>query len=84
LNDRIENYKNNLTKYSRKTIRNQKKRNQIEIIIIIGKKNHKLDLKDKTKSYKFFDKKTENKLKLKVERPNQKTLYTQIKNQGLN
>jgi hypothetical protein len=36
LKDRIQNYKN-LTKRPRKKIRNQKKMNQIEIIIIIEK-----------------------------------------------
>jgi len=48
-----------LTKKPRKTIRNQKKRDQIEVLaIIIEKKNYKLDLKDKTESNKNFDKKT--------------------------
>jgi hypothetical protein len=62
LNNRIENYKKNLTKYLRKKIRKQKKRKQIKIIIIIGKnKNHKLDSKDKTKSHKFFDKRIKEK-----------------------
>jgi hypothetical protein len=47
-----------LTKKLRKTIRNKKKRGQFEIIIIlIEKKNHKLDLKDKIESNKNIDKK---------------------------
>jgi hypothetical protein len=50
LNDIIKNYKT-LTKGSGKTIRNQKDQIGI-IIIIIEKKNHKLDLNDKIGSHK--------------------------------
>jgi hypothetical protein len=42
LNCRIEKYNFFLTKKPRKTIRNQKKRNQIEIIIIIIEKTKKI------------------------------------------
>jgi len=46
-----------LTKRPRKIIRNQKKMDQIKIIIIIEKnKNHKLDLKDKNKIHKTLTK----------------------------
>ena len=73
-----------LTKEPRKTIRNQKKRDQIEIIEKT-KKNHKLDLKDKIESNKNFDKRTKKKKKkFKVEGRNQNILYIQIRNQGLN
>jgi hypothetical protein len=41
------------------------------------KKNHKFDLKDKIKNYKNFDKRA--KKKSKIERPNKKILYTQIR-----
>jgi hypothetical protein len=51
LKNKIENYKN-FNKKQRKTIKNQKKMDQIEVIIIIGKKNHKLDLKYKIESQK--------------------------------
>jgi hypothetical protein len=44
-----------LTKWPRKIIRNQKKRDQIEITIIIEKNNHKLDL-NQIASHKNFDK----------------------------
>jgi hypothetical protein len=44
-----------LTKKPRKKQRNQKKKDQIEIIIII-EKNHLIDLKDKIESHKKFDK----------------------------
>jgi len=59
---------------------------QIEIIIIlIEKKNHKLDLKDKIESNKNFDKRTKKKYKkFKVKGPNRNILYIQIRNQGLN
>jgi len=54
-----------LTKEPRKTTRNQKKRDQIEII---EKKNHKLDLKNKIESNKnFWQKDKEKKKKFKVE-----------------
>jgi hypothetical protein len=47
-----------LTKKAKEKKRNQKKKNQIEInIILIGKKNHKLDLKDKTENHKKLTKK---------------------------
>jgi len=56
LNDKIKNLKT-LTKKPRKIIRNQKKMDQIKIIIIIEKnKNHKLDLKDKNKIHKTLTK----------------------------
>ena len=67
-------------------IRNQKKEDQIEIIIIFIKKtkqNHKLNLKDKIKNNKNQDKMTKKK-KLKAERPNQNILHIQIRNQWLN
>ena len=51
MKNKIENYKN-FNKKQRKTIKNQKKMDQIEVIIIIGKKNHKLDLKNKIESQK--------------------------------
>jgi hypothetical protein len=44
-----------LTKEPRKKQRNQKKKDQIEIIIII-EKNHLIDLNDKIESHKNFDK----------------------------
>jgi hypothetical protein len=47
----------------RKRIRNQKKRDQIEINIIIEKKKYKLDLKDEIESHKNFDKKTRKKIR---------------------
>ena len=73
-----------MTKRPRKKIRNQNKRDQIEIIIII-KKNYKHDLKDKIESHKIFEKKARDKnKKFKVEGPNKKPLYLQIKNQELN
>jgi hypothetical protein len=47
--------------------------------------NYKLDLKDKIESYKIFDKRTKDKnKKLKVERPNRKTLSIKVKKQWLN
>jgi hypothetical protein len=49
------------------------------------KKNYKHDLKDKIKNYKIFEKKARDKnKKFKVEGPNKKLLYIQIKNQELN
>jgi hypothetical protein len=48
---------------------------QIEVIIIIGKKNHKLDLKYKIESQKKLWQKDRKKERLKVERLNKKTLY---------
>ena len=44
-----------MTKEPRKKQRNQKKKDQIEIIIII-EKNHLIDLNDKIESHKNFDK----------------------------
>jgi len=42
-------------------------------------------LKDKIKNHKFFDKMAkETNKKSKVERPNRKTSYTQIRIEGLN
>jgi hypothetical protein len=43
-----------LTKEQIKQIKNQKKNDQTEIIIIIIEKNHKIDLKDKIENYKNF------------------------------
>jgi hypothetical protein len=49
------------------------------------KKNYKHDLKDKIESHKIFEKKARDKnKKFKVEGPNKKPLYIQIKNQELN
>jgi hypothetical protein len=65
-----------LTKEPRKTTRNQKKRDQIEIIEKT-KKNHKLDLKDKIESNKNFDKKTKKKKKIQSRRKKSKHIvYT--------
>jgi len=51
-----------LIKWQRKQIKNQKKKGQIEInIIIIIEKNHKFVLKDKIKNYKNFDKRVRKK-----------------------
>ena len=47
------------------------------------KTNHKIDLKDKIESIKTLTKKKQNK-KLKVEGPNQKILYIEIRIEGLN
>jgi len=74
LKNKIENYKI-FNKEQRKTIKNQKKMDQIEVIIIIGKKNHKLDLKYKIESQKKLWQKDRKKERLKVERLNKKTLY---------
>jgi hypothetical protein len=63
-------------------IRNKKKKDQTEINIIIIEKNHKVDLKDKIKDYKTLTKKPRKK-KSKVEGPNQKILYIQIRIEGL-
>jgi hypothetical protein len=52
-----------LTKEKGKQIKNQKKKDQIEINIIIIEKSHKFDLKDKTKNYKNFDKRAKKKNK---------------------
>jgi len=49
------------------------------------KKNHKFDLKDKIKNNKNFDKRVNGKnKKSKVEGPNLKISYTQIRIEGLN
>jgi hypothetical protein len=58
-----------LTKKPWKTIRNQKKIDQIEIIIIFIEKtkNHKLDLKDKIESSKIFDKMTKEKREREIQ-----------------
>ena len=74
MKNKIENYKI-FNKEQRKTIKNQKKMDQIEVIIIIGKKNHKLDLKYKIESQKKLWQKDRKKERLKVERLNKKTLY---------
>jgi hypothetical protein len=68
-----------------KQIRNQKKKDHVEIniIIIITEKNHKLDLKDKIKNYKNFNKRVKEK-KSKVEGLNRKILYMQIRIEGSN
>ena len=60
---------------------------QTEITIIIHweNQNHKLDLKDKIKNYKNNIKIGKGKnTKLKIKGPNKKSLYIQIRNQGLN
>jgi hypothetical protein len=58
--------------------------NQIEIIITLiekTKKNHKLDLKDKTENNKNLNKTTKEKNeKLKAKGLNQNILYIQIRN----
>ena len=74
MKNKIENYKI-FNKEQRKTIKNQKKMDQIEVIIIIGKKNHKLDLKYKIESQKKLWQKDRKRERLKVERLNKKTLY---------
>jgi hypothetical protein len=57
-------------------IRNKKKKDQTEINIIIIEKNHKVDLKDKIKDYKNFDKKAKEK-KIKSRRTESKNIiYT--------
>jgi hypothetical protein len=58
-----------LTKKPWKTIRNQKKIDQIEIIIIFIEKtkNHKLDLKGKIESSKIFDKMTKEKREREIQ-----------------
>jgi hypothetical protein len=68
LKDKIKDYKF-FNKKQIKTIKNQKKRNQIEIIIIIEKtKIINLIWSIKLKAKKTFDKKTEKKIKsIKIE-----------------
>jgi hypothetical protein len=58
-----------------KQIRNQKKKDHVEIniIIIITEKNHKLDLKDKIKNYKNFNKRVKEK-KIKSRRTESKNI----------
>ena len=72
-----------MTKEQIKQIKNRKKYDQTEINIIIIEKNHKIDLKDKIENYKNFKKRAKEK-KSKVEGPNQKTLYIQIRIERLN
>jgi len=63
LKDKIENHKKNWQKSQGKKPRNQKKTNWIEIFIIIEKKNHKIDLKDKIESIKTLTKEKRNKIR---------------------
>ena len=65
------------------TKKKKKKKDQTKIdIIIIEIKNKKLDWNDKIKNYNFFNKRI--KKKSKVEWLNKKTLYIQIRVEGLN
>ena len=65
----------------------KRRRTKLKQILSLLKNNQKLNLNDKIKNYKNFEKRAKEKnllLLLKVEGPNRKTLYIQIRIEGLN
>jgi hypothetical protein len=71
-----------MTKIKKKK-RNQKKRDQIEIsVILIEKKYKNHDMGDKIEKHKFFDKRE--KKRIKSRRTELKNLHLQIRIYGLN